>query len=107
VLAAIVEAEKIEPTDEELVQALRPAAERDGSDPVELLEQLRKAGRLEGLREDVASRQAVELLVREAEAISVDQAGTAGEAGGPREKLWTPGREEPEGGGGQIWTPGS
>jgi trigger factor len=107
VLAAIVEAEKIEPTDEELVQALRPAAERDGSDPVELLEQLRKAGRLEGLREDVASRQAVELLVREAEAISVDQARTAGEAGGPREKLWTPGREEPEGGGGQIWTPGS
>jgi trigger factor len=107
VLAAIVEAEKIEPTDEELVQALRPAAERDGSDPVELLEQLRTAGRLEGLREDVASRQAVELLVREAEAISVDQAGTAGEAGGPREKLWTPGREETEGGGGQIWTPGS
>ena len=107
VLAAIVEAEKIEPTDEDLVQALRPAAERDGSDPVELLEQLRKAGRLEGLREDVASRQAVELLVREAEAISVDQAGTAGEAGGPREKLWTPGREETEGGGGQIWTPGS
>jgi trigger factor len=100
VLAAIVEAEKIEPTDEELVQALRPAAERDGSDPVELLEQLRKAARLEGLREDVASRQAVELLVREAEAISVDQAKA-------REKLWTPGREETEGGGGQIWTPGS
>ena len=100
VLAAIVEAEKIEPTDEELVEALRPAAERDGSDPVELLEQLRKAGRLEGLREDVASRQAVELLVREAQAISVDQAKA-------REKLWTPGREETEGGGGQIWTPGS
>jgi trigger factor len=100
VLAAVVEAEKIEPTDEELVQALRPTAERDGADPAELLEQLRKAGRLESLREDVASRQAVELLVREAEAISVDQAKA-------REKLWTPGREETEGGGGQIWTPGS
>ena len=67
VLAAIVAAEKIEPSDEELVEALRPAAERDGSDPAELVAQLRKAGRLESLREDVASRQAVELLVREAQ----------------------------------------
>jgi trigger factor len=107
VLAAIVEAEKIEPTDEELAEVLRPAAERDGADPAELLEQLRKAGRQESLREDAANRQAVELLVREAQAISVDQAGTAGEAGGPGEKLWTPGREESEGGGGEIWTPGS
>src|SRR6201996_3151573 len=62
VLAAIVAAEKIEPTDEDLVEALRPAAERDGSDPAELVEQLRKGGRLEALREDVATRQALELL---------------------------------------------
>ena len=47
VLAGVVAAEDIEPTDEELVEALRPAAERDGSDPAELVEQLRKAGRLE------------------------------------------------------------
>jgi trigger factor len=102
VLAAIVEAEKIEPTDEELVEALRPAAERDGSDPAQLLDQLREAGRLDSLREDVASRQAVELLVREANAITVEQAKS-------REKLWTPGREaESEAsGGGEIWTPGS
>ena len=100
VLAAIVAAEQIEPTDEELVEALRPAAERDGSDPVQLVEQLRKAGRLESLREDVASRQAVELLVREASAITVDQAQA-------REKLWTPGKEESEGHSDQIWTPGS
>ena len=90
VVAAIVEAEQITPTDEELVEALRPAAERDGSDPAELVEQLRKAGRLESLREDVAGRQAVELLVREATPISVDQAKA-------REKLWTPGKD---GGGG-------
>jgi trigger factor len=101
VLAAIVEAEMIEPTDEQLVEALRPAAERDGSDPAELLEQLREANRLEGLREDVANRQAVELLVREAKAITVEQAKA-------REKLWTPGREESEqASGGEIWTPGS
>ena len=88
------------------MEALRPAAERDGSDPAELVEQLRKAGRLESLREDVAGRQAVELLVREATPISVEQAKA-------REKLWTPGKDDPgaagSGGsaGGQIWTPGS
>ncbi len=101
VLAAVVEAEKIEPTDDELIEALRPVAERDGADPAELLEQLGKAGRLESLREDVASRQAVELLVRESQAITVEQAQA-------REKLWTPGREDSESsGGGELWTPGS
>ncbi|HWD76354.1 MAG TPA: trigger factor [Solirubrobacteraceae bacterium] len=111
VLAAVVDAEDIEPSDEELLEALRPAAERDGSDPAELVDQLRKAGRLDSLREDVASRQAVELLVREAKPISVEQAQA-------REKLWTPGKGESEAGaesggrsggsaGGQLWTPGS
>jgi trigger factor len=104
VLAAIVAAEHIEPSDEELVEALRPAAERDGTDPAELLEQLRKAGRLDSLRADVATRQAVELLVREAKPISVEQAQA-------RDKLWTPGKDEPEAGSaagrGQLWTPGT
>ena len=99
-IAAIVEAEQIEPSDDDLVRALEPAAERDGSDPAELVAQLRKAGRLESLREDVAARQAVELLVREATPISVDQAKA-------RQKLWTPGKEDPSSGTGQIWTPGS
>jgi trigger factor len=100
VLAAIVLAEQIAPGDDELVDALRPAAERDGADPAELVEQLRKAGRLDQLRDDVANRQAVELLVREATPISVDQAKA-------RDKLWTPGKEDSEAGPGQIWTPGT
>jgi trigger factor len=104
VLAAVVDAENIEPSDEELVEALRPAAERDGTDPAELVDQLRKGGRLDSLREDVATRQAVEMLVREAKPISVEQAQA-------REKLWTPGKEDSEAGGGsgggQLWTPGS
>jgi len=107
VLAAVIVVEQIEPTDEDLVEALRPAAERDGADPAELVTQLREAGRLDALREDVAARQAVELLVREATAITVDQAATAGTAGGPREKLWTPGTEDTEGRAEKIWTPGS
>jgi trigger factor len=100
VLAAIVEAEQINPSDDDVAEALRAAAERDGSDPGELVEQLRKAGRLEALREDVAGRQAVELLVLEATPISVEQAKA-------REKLWTPGHEESVSGSGQLWTPGS
>jgi trigger factor len=100
VIAAIIEAEHIEPSDEELVEALAPVAERDGADPAELVAQLREAGRLDSLREDVAGRQAVELLVREAVPISVEQAKA-------REKLWTPGKEDPAGGPGQLWTPGS
>jgi trigger factor len=100
VLAAIVEAEQIEPTDDELIEALRPAAERDGADPEKLIGELRQANRLDGLREDVANRQAVELLVAEAKPISVEQAKA-------REKLWTPGQEQAAEGAGELWTPGA
>jgi trigger factor len=103
VLAAIVEAEQIEPTDEELLQALTPVAERESEQPEKVLEDLRKAGRIDRIREDLAISQAIELLVREAKPISVEQAKA-------RDKLWTPGKEEAEGGdggAGQIWTPGS
>jgi trigger factor len=99
VLEAVVEAEGIEPTDEELLEELGPAAERSGSTPQELLERVRKNGQLDRLRRDVAEQQAVELLVREAKPISVDQAKA-------RQKLWTPGKEGSEGGAGQLWTPG-
>ncbi len=109
VLAAVVAAEQIQPSDEDLLEALASAAERDDSDPAELLERLRKAGRLEELRDDVATSRAAELLVKEATPISVEQAKA-------REKLWTPGKDDPESegssgsvgsGSGQLWTPGS
>jgi hypothetical protein len=70
------------------------------------VEQLRKVGRLDSLREDVAARQAVDLLVRETTPISVEQAQA-------RQKLWTPGKDpDPTGstesaGPGRLWTPGS
>ncbi len=99
VLAAIVDAEQIMPTDEEVLEALEPVAERGGTTAAKLIEDLRASGRLDGIREDVANRQAVELLVREAKPIPVEQAKA-------RDKLWTPGQEEPEQPG-QIWTPGS
>ena len=52
-----------------------------------MLERLRSRGGLDRLREDVANRMAVELLVAEAKPISVEQAKA-------RQKLWTPGKEE-------------
>ncbi len=100
VLAAIVEAEQIEPTEEDVRNALEPIAERDNVKPEKLLERLRKNGQLERLREDLATSQAVELLVREAKPITVEQAKA-------RDKLWTPGKDEEESGSGQLWTPGS
>jgi trigger factor len=100
VLAAVVEAESIEPTDEQVREALEPSAERQGTTVDKLLERLRQTGRLDRARQEVATRQAVELLVAEAKPISVEQAKA-------RRKLWTPGTEGPESGSGQLWTPGS
>jgi trigger factor len=99
-LAAVVDAERIVPSDEEIREALEPAAERGGTTAEQLFERARSNRRLEELREDVASRQAVELLVQEAKPISIEQARA-------REELWTPEKERSEQGTGQIWTPGS
>lgn len=100
VLAAIVDAEQIVPTDEAVQEALEPVAERGGTTAAKLIEDLRSSGRLDGIREDVANRQAVDLLVREAKPIAVEQAKA-------RDKLWTPGKDEESEQPGQIWTPGS
>jgi trigger factor len=107
VLAAVVEAEGIEPTDEELTEALAHSAEHENTTPEKLLERLREANRLEALRRDIASRKAVDELAESAKPITVEQAKA-------RDKLWTPGKDEPEGesegapGGqpGKLWTPG-
>jgi trigger factor len=99
VLAAIVEAEQIEPTDDQVLELIAPAAEREGTTPDKLLEQLRSSGRLDRVRGDVATSLAVDALVREAKPISVEQANA-------REKLWTP-EQEGKQGSGQLWTPGS
>jgi len=100
VLAAIVEAEQIEPTEEQVQEALAPSAEREGTSTEKLLERLRSAGRLDRVREDIANTQALQLLVNGAKPISVEQAKA-------REKLWTPEREGQQQGSGQLWTPGS
>jgi trigger factor len=117
VLTAVVVAESISPSEEELAQALTPSAEREEVSPEELLTQLRDAGRLEEAREDLAARQAIDLIAREATPIAPERAQA-------REKLWTPEKEQEQerereereraqaghGEGsdaGGLWTPGS
>jgi trigger factor len=100
ILATIAEAEQLEPSEERLLRELGPTAERSGAPPEELLERLASGGGLDRLREDVANRMAVELLVAEAQPISVEQAKA-------RQKLWTPGKEDAEERRGRLWTPGA
>ncbi len=104
VLTAIVAAEGIVPSEEDLLAVLVPAAEREGLAAEKLLEDLRGAGRLEEVREDLAARQAIEFLAGRATPISPEKAQA-------REQLWTPeqqaakalgdGAAEPAG----LWTP--
>jgi trigger factor len=101
VLAAIIEAEGIEPTDEEVLEAVEEAA-GDGpgrTSPKKLLERLKSSGRIDAVKEDLAQRKALDLVADSAKPITVEQAQA-------REKLWTPGREEAGGSSGQLWTPG-
>ena len=66
VLAAIIEAEPIEPTEEQLLEALAGDAERTQTSPKKLLERIKSAGRLDTLSEDVAQNLAIDLLVESA-----------------------------------------
>ena len=98
VLAAVVEAEGIEPSEAELLEALAHSAEHESTTPEKLLERLRDAGRLEALRRDLAARRAVDLLAEAAEPIPAERAEA-------RDKLWTP--EKGEQPASELWTPGS
>jgi len=103
-LAAVAEAEDIEPSDDDLIDALGPG---DGKDaPEKILKRLREGGRDVLLREEVRLRKAAELIAEQAKAIPKAQADA-------REAIWTPDKG-PEGEGekaeekpGELWTPGS
>jgi len=95
VLAAIADAEEIEVSEEELLEALQPPAGQKGK-PEKLLKRLRAEGRDALLVEEIRLNKAADLVVDSAEAIEMDRAEA-------REKLWTP---EGESGSGELWTPG-
>jgi trigger factor len=97
-LAAIAEAEGIEVSDEELVEALGPGQGRDA--PEKLLARLRESGRDSLLRDELRMRKAADVVVEAARPIPVERAAA-------RDALWTPEKERAEQGEGALWTPGS
>ena len=101
VLAAVVEAEGIEASDEELLESLERPAAADSTSPKKLLERLRSSGRIDSLRDELAQRKAIDRIADAAKPISVEQAQA-------RKKLWTPGADDPEkAAASELWTPGS
>ena len=100
VIAAVIEAEGIEPSEGDILDALQTTATREGTTPEKLRARLEKAGRLDDLREDLAQRAAIDLLAENAAPISVEQAQA-------RDKLWTPGRQGSDDAPSRLWTPGA
>jgi trigger factor len=70
VIDAVVKAEKIEPSDEEVLEALKPTADREKTSPEKLLKRLDDNGRLGRLRAELANRKAVEWLVEQAKPVA-------------------------------------
>ncbi len=103
VLAAVVAAEDIEVADDEILQSLREAATAPGTKPPserKLERSLAKAtedGRADALREDIAMRKAVDLIVDSTTAIPAAPAEA-------REQIWTPEQEATEPSA-ELWTP--
>jgi trigger factor len=98
VVTAIADAEEIEVSDEELVEALAHSAEHERTTPEKLLERLRENGRDAMVRDDIRARKAIELVAEAAKPIPLEQAGA-------REQIWTPEKEREKAGG--LWTPES
>ena len=98
VLAAIAEAEGLEATEGELIEALAHTAEHERTTPEKLLARLRENGRDAMVREDIVVRKAIDVVAESAKPIPREQAEA-------REKIWTPEKEAAEEKAGELWTP--
>jgi trigger factor len=98
VVTAIAEAEAIEVSEEEMVEALEHSAEHERTTPQKLLARLRENGRDAMVREDIRARKAIELVADAAKPIPLEQAEA-------REAIWTPEKEREQAG--ELWTPDS
>jgi trigger factor len=99
VLAAIVDAEGLEASEEEMLEALAHTAEHERTTPEKLLDRLRANGRDAMVREDIVVRKAIDVVAESAKPIPLEQAEA-------REKIWTPEKEEAEEKPSELWTPG-
>jgi trigger factor len=105
VVTAIAEAEGIEVSEEEMIEALEHSAEHERTTPEKLLERLRKSGRDSMVREDIRARKAIELVAEAAKPIPKEEADARREKAEAREKLLAP--EEGKAKAGELWTPGN
>lgn len=96
VLAAIADAEGIEVSEEEMIEALEHPAEHERTTAEKLLKRLRESGRDAMIRDDIRFRKAIDLVAEAATPIPLEQAEA-------REQIWTPEKERKEAG--ELWTP--
>ena len=105
VVTAIAEAEGIEVSEEEMVEALEHSAEHERISPEKLLERLRESGRDSLILEDLRARKAIELVAEAAKPIPKEEADERQEKAEAREKLLAP-EGEGKAKAGELWTPG-
>ena len=98
VLAAIAEAEGLEASEEEMLEALAHTAEHERTTPEKLLARLRENGRDTMVSEDIVVRKAIDVVAESAKPISLEQAEA-------REKIWTPEKEQAAEKPAELWTP--
>jgi len=71
VLAAVAEAENLEPTEEEMLEAVAEASPPgEKASPKKLLERLKSNGRLDSLKDDLSQRKALDLLAESAKPVA-------------------------------------
>ncbi|HET9197693.1 MAG TPA: trigger factor [Solirubrobacterales bacterium] len=104
VVTAIAEAEGIEVSEEEMLEALEHSAQHERTTPEKLLERLRQSGRDAMIREDLRARKAIELVADSARPIPKEEADARQEKAEAREKLLAPDEGKPKSG--ELWTPG-
>lgn len=106
VVTAIAEAEGIEVSEEEMIEALEHSAEHERTTPEKLLERLRQSGRDAMVSEDIRARKAIELVADAAKPIPKEEADARKDQAEAREKILAPeGEKAPKAG--ELWTPGS
>lgn len=108
VVTAIAEAENLEVSEEEMVEALEHSAEHERTTPEKLLARLRENGRDAVIREDLLARKAIELVAEQAKPIPLAEAEERKGKAEAAEKLLAPegaekGEQKPAG---KLWTPG-
>src|SRR5262249_38516875 len=76
VLAAVAAAESLEPSEEEMLEAVSQAAPGERVKPAKLLERLKANGRLDSLKDDLSQRKALDLVAESAKPVAAPASGS-------------------------------